>query len=104
MHRKVYTPWASEEGIYNMAETLYYNKVDGTIITRTNICTSNQKMYQAFAIVTNTDDGIGKLDFVNHNETTYATYQMHMKNGLWFHKYNPQREKYTSKHHPYIKR
>ena len=86
---KGYLPWYSTEGICIMVEVLYSMDCDGTLVSPTNMVTSNSEKFQGFAIDTNCDCGTGNLRLLHRDGVSHCTYPLIRKNGLWFHSYDP---------------
>ena len=59
---KGYLPWYSSEGTCVMVEVLYSADCGGTLVSPTNMVTSNFDKFQGFAIEANCDSGTGRLN------------------------------------------
>lgn len=76
----------SREGNIIMVRTLYYNEVDGTIISPMTVIQQNQTKYYGINIEKNCDSGKGTLTLKHKDGTNHTTLQ----NGSWFHHCNSQ--------------
>ena len=80
-------PWTSQEGNCIMVETLYCNKVAGTLITPTAVTKQHSDIYQGYNISVNIDSCTGTLQFLHRDGISHHTFTMTMVNNIWFHDY-----------------
>ena len=68
-----------------MVEVLYSADCDGTLVSPTNMVTSNSDKFQGFAIEADCDSGTGRLKLLHRDGVSHSTYPLICQNGLWFH-------------------
>lgn len=83
-------PCAPNECICIMVPIKSCKKVEGTIVSPTSVVLHYRKQYEGFTIKTNTDNGDGTFTLLDKNPVHSITYPMTLRNGLWFHEYDPE--------------
>ena len=72
-----------------MVPIKFSKEVKGTIVSPITVVLHHRAQYEGFNIQANTNNGIGTLTLVDRNPVHSITYQMTLRNRLWFHEYDP---------------
>ena len=72
-----------------MIKVFYSVDYDGTLISPTNVVSTNSDKYQGFVIKSNCDSGTGHLKLLHRDGVTHCMHPMTRTNDLWFHMYEP---------------
>jgi hypothetical protein len=80
-----YIPWHANTGETLYSKCYYSPQAADTIISPTDVVTLHIQEYHAWEQYNDIDRGPGTIRFHSRNCAKPVEYEIHMKNGLWFH-------------------